>query len=312
MGSMRILVLSRRESLYSTRRLVQAGEKKGHTMIVADPLQCTLTLRGENPQVFFRGRKMRGIQAAIPRIGAAIADYGLIVLSHLEMMGVPVLNSSRSIALARDKFLSLQVLSRHGIDTPRTVLIRSPHVIDRAMEIVGGPPVILKVSQGTHGVGVIFAESRQAVESTLEALWNLGQDILIQEYVRESFGRDIRALVLDGKVVAAVRRHARLREFRSNIHRGAIGIPLELKEKYRTAAVTAAGAMGLRLAGIDIVEGKGGPKVVEVNASPGLEGIERASGRNIAAMIIAHTVRMAGEAAPKEPAALMEGAGAPS
>jgi len=289
---MTILILSRKASLYSTRRLSRAGKKKGHRVVVVDPLQCTLALDGQEPLFFYQGKRLKGFDVVIPRIGATIADYGISIVSHLESMGVPVLNSSVSIARAKDKYQNLLFLSRHGISIPRTVLVRSSLDIDRALQIVGGPPVILKISQGTHGVGVILAESRQSVESTLEALWNLGQDILIQEFVKESFGRDVRALVLDGKVIAAIRRHARIREFRSNIHRGALGIPLNLKERYRSTAIRAAQVMGLRLAGIDMLEGRGGPRVVEVNASPGLEGIEKATGRNIAGLVISHAVRL--------------------
>jgi len=290
---MTILILSRRSSLYSTRRLIRAGKKRGHKVIVIDPLQCTLALDRGKPLLYFRRKRLKGIDVVIPRIGSALADYGLSVLAHLEMGGIPVLNPSSAIAKAKDKFQALQFLSAHAIDTPRTALVRNPEDIDRALKIVGGLPVILKVPQGTHGVGVILAESRQSVESTLEAFWSIGQDILIQEFVKESYGRDIRALVLDGKIVAAMRRHARVGEFRSNIHKGAIGIPLELKKSYRNAAIQAAQVMGLRFAGIDMLEGKGGPRVVEVNASPGIEGMERVAGKNIAGLIISYAVGLA-------------------
>jgi ribosomal protein S6--L-glutamate ligase len=229
----------------------------------------------------------------IPRIGASVTEHGLAVVNQFDMMGVPIVNNSQPIARSRDKLRSFQLLSRKDIDIPRTVVAREPHQIGAALEAVGGPPVVLKLIRGTQGIGVILAETEQAVLSVLDTLWSLGQTILIQEFVAESEGRDIRALVVGNRVVTAMRRQARFGEFRSNIHRGGDGVVVDLDERTRRTAVQATQVMGLQVAGVDLLESHEGPKVMEVNSSPGFEGLEEATGLGIAEIIVNYAVRFA-------------------
>lgn len=292
---MRLLVLSRRRFLYSTRRLRESAARRGHEVRIVDPLGCTLLVDGARPRLFQGGRELGSVGCAIPRIGAAVPRYAVAVVHHLESMGIPVVNRSGAILRARDKLLTLQLLSRHGLDVPRTAMARAPEGLDRVLARVGGPPVVLKLDQGTQGVGVILAETRSAVEATLETLWGLGQNILVQEFVAESRGRDIRAMVVGGEVVAAMRRQARVGEWRSNVHRGARAEPVELDPAFARAAIAAAEIVGLDLAGVDLLEGRNGPRVMEVNASPGLEGLERATGVDVAERIVRHAEACAGD-----------------
>jgi ribosomal protein S6--L-glutamate ligase len=215
------------------------------------------------------------------------------VVSHLESMGVPSLNRAQAIARARDKLLALQILVRHEIDVPRTVLARPPEPLGRALELVGGPPVVLKLLHGTQGVGVILAETRAAAEATLDTLWGLGHDVMIQEFVSESRGRDVRALVIGGRVIAAMRRQARRGEWRSNLHRGGTGASLSLEPAFERAALESTRALGLDVAGVDLLEGRDGPRVIEVNASPGFEGLERVTGIDIAGAIVRQAEQIA-------------------
>lgn len=282
---MRFLLLSRQRWLYSTRRFREVAQRRGHQLEIADPLECALVLSTDGPRLLVQGQPLEGIDAALPRIGASLPGQGVAVVSHLEAMGVPVLNGSSAIRRARDKLLALQVLTMSGIHVPRTVLARAASQVDLALEIVGGPPVVLKLLRGTQGVGVILAETRAAVSSTLDALWALGQDVLIQEYVVESAGRDVRVLVVGGKIVAAMRRQARSGEWRSNIHRGGAGTRIELDPSYVATAIAATRAIGLDVAGVDLLEGRDGPRVIEVNASPGFEGLDRVCGVDVAKAI---------------------------
>lgn len=282
---MRFLLLSRQRWLYSTRRFREVARQRGHQLEIADPLECALELSPDGPRLLVQGQPLKDIDAALPRIGASLPGQGVAVVSHLEAMGVPVLNASVAIRRARDKLLALQVLAMSGIHVPRTVLARAASQVDLALEIVGGPPVVLKLLQGTQGVGVILAETRAAVSSTLDALWALGQDVLLQEYVVESAGRDVRVLVVGGRIVAAMRRQARNGEWRSNIHRGGAGTRIELDPTYVATAIAAARAIGLDVAGVDLLEGRDGPRVIEVNASPGFEGLERVCGVDVASAI---------------------------
>jgi ribosomal protein S6--L-glutamate ligase len=215
------------------------------------------------------------------------------VVRQFDMMGVPVLNSAVSIARSRDKLRALQLLTRKNIDVPITVCARSPAAIDAALDLVGGTPAIVKIQQGTQGIGTMIAETPQAVSSLLETLWAMGQDIVLQEYIHESKGRDIRTIVVGGRVVASMRRTAKAGEFRSNLHRGGLAVRVALPPAYRTAAVSATRVMGLDVAGVDMLEGKAGPKILEINSSPGLEGIERASGVDVAGAIVAHAEKFA-------------------
>jgi ribosomal protein S6--L-glutamate ligase len=224
----------------------------------------------------------------IPRIGASITNYGLAVVRQFDMMGVPVLNTAVAIARSRDKLRAMQLLTKKNVDVPITVCARTPGSVDLALSAVGGTPAIVKLQQGTQGIGTMIAETPQAVTSLLETLWAMGQDIILQEYIAESKGRDLRAIVVGGRVIATMRRQAKRGEFRSNLHRGGLAVRVELPREYVKAAVDSARAMGLEVAGVDMLEGKTGPKVLEINSSPGLEGIERTSGIDVAGAIIGH------------------------
>jgi ribosomal protein S6--L-glutamate ligase len=294
---MRILILSRRRTLYSTRRLVETARQLGHRAIVLDPLDCFIVCGRRSPTIYHKNtrRRLDQVDVVLPRIGASITEYGLAVVRQFSIMGVPIINNSVPIARSRDKLRSLQLLSQHDIDIPRTVMARSPSQVARALEAVGGPPVILKLIQGTQGVGVMLAETLPALEAILDTLWGLGQNILIQEFIAESRGRDIRALVVGGRVVGAMRRTARVGEFRSNIHRGGHGRVTTLDEEYQRVAVKACDVMGLRVAGVDLLESKEGPKVIEINSSPGFEGLEGATGQDIARDILEYAIAYAGE-----------------
>jgi ribosomal protein S6--L-glutamate ligase len=287
----KILVLSRKRSLYSTRRLREEGEKLGHQVDVADPLKCVLLLAGGKPSILVGGKTLAPPDAALPRIGTAGIAYSVAVVRHLDLMGVPLVNNHGPIARAKNKLGCLQLLASKGIPVPDTLISRYPRDLDKLMKLVGGPPLIMKLLRGTQGTGVIFAESRASVESMLETIWSLGEDIMLQRFIAESRGRDLRALVVDGKVRAAMRRVGREGEFRSNIHRGGVGEKAVLSAAYQKLAVKAAAAVGLNLAGVDILESAGGPMVVEVNASPGFEGLEEATGENVARMFIQSAVR---------------------
>jgi ribosomal protein S6--L-glutamate ligase len=289
----KILVLSRKRSLYSTKRLREEGKSLGLEVEVADPLKCVLRLSEGEPSMLLGGRTLKRPQAVLPRIGTAGTMYSIAVVRHFELMGVPVVNRSTAIEQAKNKLACLQVLAKKGVPVPDTLMSRYPRDLDKLMKLVSGPPLILKLLRGTQGTGVIFAESKASVESMLETIWSLGEDIMIQRFVAESKGRDIRALVIHGEVRAAMRRIGAEGEFRSNIHRGGVGEPVKLTRAYERIAVKAAAAAGLDLAGVDILESSGGPMVIEVNASPGFEGLEQATGQNVAKMFVQAAVRAA-------------------
>jgi len=288
-------ILSRRRSLYTTRRLVESALKLGHETRVLNPLHCFLVLSQRAPEIYYRGLEARvsDLDVVLPRIGASITEHGLAVVNQFDMMGVPLVNNSQPIARSRDKLRSLQLLARAGIDIPKTVMVSDPSQIHRALEIVGGPPAILKVVKGTQGIGVILAETEQAALTVLETFWNLGMNILVQEFIEESEGRDIRALVVGDRVVTAMRRQASVGEFRSNVHRGGTGTVVDLPESYRRVALEAMRVMELQLGGVDMLESETGPKVVEINSSPGFEGLERWTGVDIASAIIEYALSFA-------------------
>jgi ribosomal protein S6--L-glutamate ligase len=290
-----VIILSRNRKLYSTRRLVEAAKALGHAARVLDTLRCNMVLGRERPGIVYRGEELLAtdIHVVIPRIGASITGYGLSVVNQLDMMGVPVLNAAVPISRSRDKLRALQLLSRFGIDIPRTVMCRYRDEVEGAVELVGGLPCIIKLIQGTQGVGVMIANTVAEVAGMLDTLWTLGQEILLQELVAESRGRDVRALVVGDRVVAAMRRTARAGDFRSNIHRGGVAEALTLEREYAEAAVKAARVMGLEVAGVDMLEARTGPKIMEVNSSPGFEGLEAATGQDIATLIVQHAVEYA-------------------
>lgn len=292
---MRFLVLSRNASLYSTSRIVLAARARGHEVRVIDPLDFQIVVERGRPSLYVEGGPVPRFDVVIPRIGASITNYGLAVVRQLDLMGVPVLNGAVAIARSRDKLRALQLLTRRNIDVPTTVCARSPAAIEAALQLVGGCPAIIKLQQGTQGIGTMIAETPQAVHSLLETLWAMGQDIVLQEYVRESRGRDIRAIVVGGRVIAAMRRVAKAGEFRSNLHRGGKGKRLVLPRSYRSAAIRSAKIMGLEVAGVDMLEGRDGPRILEINSSPGLEGVERASDIDVAGAIVEHAERYAKE-----------------
>jgi ribosomal protein S6--L-glutamate ligase len=290
-----VAILSRKRSLYSTRRLVQAVKARGQRPLVLDTLRCNLILSRGEPRMTYRGIALRNVDVVIPRIGASITGYGLAVVNQFDMMGVAVLNNSVPIARSRDKLRCLQLLARFGVDIPRTVMARDRSNIPRLLKDVGGLPAIVKLIRGTQGVGVMLASTLSELEGILATFSDLGQDIVLQEFISESRGRDIRALVVGERVVAAMRRRAKRGEFRSNLHRGGRGKAVKLARAYREAAVTAARIVGLEVAGVDMLETRDGPKVMEVNSSPGFEGLERATGVDIAGAIIDHALALSQE-----------------
>ena len=287
-----LVVLSRKKALYSTRRLLEAARARHFRARVVDVMRCNLVLADE-PRLFHRGKELTRIAVALPRIGASVTAIGVSVVRHLEAMGVPLVNSASAIARSRDKLAALQQLAGAGVPVPRTVLARGGGDVREMVAQVGGLPAILKLIQGTQGVGVMIAHSEAEVESILGTLWDLGQEILLQEFVAEAKGRDVRALVVGERVVGAMRREARKGEFRSNLHRGGLGSAVQLEPAYSDAAVRAARVLGLEVAGVDLLESADGPKVMELNSSPGFEGLERATGLDIAGEIIGHAAGLA-------------------
>jgi ribosomal protein S6--L-glutamate ligase len=283
---MKLGILTRNKNLHSIRRLLKEAKSARVQPFLIDPLECSVVVGGAAPGIYLGDRPVPECDIILPRIGASVTDFGLAVVTQFEAMGVKVINGSLAIAQSRDKLRATQVLSEKGIDVPATVLLRSGRGLRSALRQVQGTPAVLKVIQGTQGVGVMIVESVNSAQSVMETLWNIGQDVLVQQYIAESAGRDIRAFVIGDKVVAAMRRQARDGEFRSNIHRGGEGVLIELKDSYKRAAINAARVLGLGIAGVDLLESLSGPKVIEVNSSPGFEGIEQATGLNIARMII--------------------------
>lgn len=283
---MKIAILSRNPRLYSTRRLVEAATGRGHEARVLDPLRCYMNVATSHPEIHFRGQKIEGFDAVIPRIGASITFYGTAVLRQFEMLGTFPLNESVAISRARDKLRSMQLLSRKGIGMPVTGIAHSPDDTDDLLKLVGGAPVVIKLLEGTQGVGVVLAETRQAAESVIDAFRGLNAHFLVQEFVKEAGGADLRCFVIDGKVVAAMKRQAKDGEFRSNLHRGGSAELVRITPVERATAARAAAAVGLNVAGVDILRSRHGPAVLEVNSSPGLEGIETATKKDIASQII--------------------------
>jgi ribosomal protein S6--L-glutamate ligase len=288
---MRIVILSRQPELYSTRALVQACRRRGHAADVLDTLQFDIHLRKGESELLYQGEPVGPVDAVIPRIGASITSFGLAVVRQFEQMGVYCVNGSRGIARSRDKLRALQILSRHDVGLPPTVYTRKAEHLPGCIEQLEGLPVVVKMLQGTQGVGVVLAESQAAAASVIEAFHGLEQEILIQKFIREAKGADIRAFVVGNRVVGAMKRQATAGEFRSNLHRGGTARPVDLPRHYRWTAVKAARVLGLGVAGVDLLESNDGPMVMEVNSSPGLEGIEKATGEDIAGAIVRNIER---------------------
>ena len=283
---MKLAILSRAPGCYSTRRLVQAAKSRGHEVDVLDILDMAISLERGIPDLFYRGAPLAEFDAVIPRIGASMTFYGTAVVRQFEQMGVFCANSSTAIADSRDKLRSLQILSRHDLGMPPTEFVRRQRDVLPAIERVGGAPVVLKLLEGTQGMGVILAETDAVASAVIETLQSARQNVLIQKFVAESRGKDIRAFVVGDRVVAAQRRIARGQEFRSNLHLGGVAEPVQLEDRYHATAVKAVQILGLRIAGVDMLESDAGPQIMEVNSSPGLQGIEKATRIDVARSII--------------------------
>jgi ribosomal protein S6--L-glutamate ligase len=283
---MNLVVLSRNVKLYSTMRLVEAAQKRGHEIRVIDHSKCDLVIEKKKPKVLYRGEEITGVNAVIPRIGASVTFYGTAVVRQFEMMNVFTAVESQALVRSRDKLRSLQILSRAGLGLPKTVFTNYSKDVERTLKEVGGAPVIIKLLEGTQGLGVVLAENKKAAVSVIEAFNGLKARVIVQEFIKESRGEDIRAFVVDGHVVGAMVRTAKEGEFRSNLHRGGTAKVVELTLEEEIAAIKAANAMKLGIAGVDMLRSERGPLIIEVNSSPGLEGIESATGVDIAGQII--------------------------
>jgi ribosomal protein S6--L-glutamate ligase len=283
---MRIIILSRDSTLYSTRRLKEAGEALGHEMRVIDHMRCYMDITSHDPKVLYQGTPITDVDAIIPRIGASNTFYGTAVVRQFEIMGVFTPNSSQAITRSRDKLSSLQLLARRGIGLPVTGFAHSTQDIDGLIDLVGGAPLVIKLLEGTQGIGVVLAETYQAAKSVIEAFRGLDANILVQEYIKEAKGADIRCFVVGDKVIASMKRQGAAGEFRSNLHRGGSAARAKLTPEERSTAVRAAKAMGLRVAGVDLLRSNHGPVVMEVNSSPGLEGIEKYTNVDVGTKII--------------------------
>ena len=285
---MKIAILSRNRKLYSTNRLVEAAEARGHETRVIDHVRCFMDMGTENPSVHYKDEEFvpGSFDAVIPRIGASVTFYGTAVSRQFEMMGTYCVNESVAITRSRDKLRSIQLLSRKGVGIPVTAFANSPDDVDGLIREVGGAPLVIKLLEGTQGIGVVLAETKKAAESVIQAFMGVKSNILIQEFIKEAGGSDIRCFVVGDKVIAAMQRTAPEGEFRSNIHRGGSAKLIKLTPKERAVAVKAGNIMGLNVCGVDLLRSSRGPLVMEVNSSPGLEGIEEATGKDIAGMII--------------------------
>ncbi len=292
---MNIAILSRDSKLYSTRRLKKSGEERGHRVEIIDHMKCVLVIEKKNPMVWYNGRKLDYFDAIIPRIGASVTFYGAAVVRQFEMMKVFTAVESQALIRSRDKLRSMQILSRAGLGLPKTIFMDYSRHTEGVVEAVGGAPVVIKLLEGTQGLGVVLAENKKAAQSVIEAFHGVKTRIIVQEFIKEAKGIDLRAFVVNGEVVGAMRRKAREGEFRSNLHRGGTAAVVKLTRQEKHAAVTAARKLGLAVAGVDMLPSKRGPLIIEVNSSPGLEGIEGATKVDIAARIIQFLEQHAGK-----------------
>ncbi|MBN1767786.1 MAG: 30S ribosomal protein S6--L-glutamate ligase [Prolixibacteraceae bacterium] len=288
---MKIVILSRNPRLYSTKRLVEAGQQRGHEMQVIDHTKCDIIIEKRKPQIFYNGESITGVDAVIPRIGASVTFYGSSVVRQFEMMKVFTAIESQALIRSRDKLRSLQILSRAGLGLPKTAFTNYSKDVEGVIDHLGGAPCVIKLLEGTQGIGVVLAETRSAATSVLEAFHGMQARVIVQEFIEEAKGADIRAFVVDGVVVGAMKRQGKKGEFRSNLHRGGTASIIELSEDEENAALKAARVMGLGIAGVDMLQSSSGPKIMEVNSSPGLEGIEKSTGKDIAKSIIRYVER---------------------
>ncbi len=283
---MKIGILSTNKNLYSTKRLVEAARDKGHEVVVINHKRCYMNITSHNPTIHYNGNAIKGIDAVIPRIGASVSFFGTAVVRQFEMMGVYSVNESVAITRSRDKLRATQLLARKGIGLPITGFANSPNDTEDLLKFVGGAPVVVKLLEGTQGVGVVLAETKKAAESVIEAFSGLKANFMVQEFIKEAGGADIRCFVIGDKVVAAMKRQGKEGEFRSNLHRGGNAKLIKITPEERSTAVRSAKVMGLNVAGVDLLRSNHGPVVMEVNSSPGLEGIEKATGKDVAGQII--------------------------
>jgi ribosomal protein S6--L-glutamate ligase len=283
---MKIAMLARNANLYTHQRLKTAAEERGHQLDIINTLRCYMNIASRRPEVYYNGEKLTGYDAVIPRIGASVTYYGTAVLRQFEMMGVFPLNESVAIGRSRDKLRSMQLLARDGIGLPVTTFAHDPKQTDEVLKLAGGAPLVIKLLEGTQGIGVVLADSDRSATSVIEAFRGVKVNILVQEFIKEAGGTDIRALVVGGKVVASMKRTGAEGDFRSNLHRGGSAKPIKISPEERSTAIRAAKAMGLNVCGVDMLRANHGPVVMEVNSSPGLEGVEKATGIDIAGKII--------------------------
>ncbi|MEH6702104.1 30S ribosomal protein S6--L-glutamate ligase [Parasphingorhabdus sp.] len=283
---MKIAMLARNPRLYSHKRLVEAAEARGHEMRILNTLRCTMNITSHRPSILYNGETLTGFDAVIPRIGASITHYGLAVLRQFEMMGVWPLNESVAVGRSRDKLRSMQIFAKHGLGLPVTAFAHDPKQTDEVLKIVGGAPAVIKLLEGTQGIGVVLGETNNSAKSVIEAFRGLNVNILVQEFIKEAGSSDIRIFVVGGKVVAAMMRTGAEGDFRSNLHRGGSAKMVKITPEERSTAIRAAKVMGLNVAGVDILRANHGPVIMEVNSSPGLEGIEAATGKDVAGQII--------------------------
>mgnify|MGYP003626740634 FL=1 len=283
---MKIGILSRNANLYSTRRLVEATEAKGHEAQVIDHLKCDIVIEQDKPTIYYKGENLSSLDAVIPRIGASVTFYGTAVVRQFEMMNIFSAVESQSLVRSRDKLRSLQILAKAGVGLPKTVFTNYSKEVDKLIDSVGGAPLIVKLLEGTQGYGVVLAPTKKAAQSIIEAFHSMKARVIVQEFIQESKGADIRAFIVNGRVVGAMKRQGKEGEFRSNLHQGGSGSLIKLTKKEREAALTAAQAMGLPIAGVDLLQSERGPLILEVNSSPGLEGIEKSTGKDVADSII--------------------------
>lgn len=288
---MKIAILSRNKTLYSTKRLVEAAEKRGHEVLVLDHLKCVLVIEAGRPHIYYNGIEVVGVDAVIPRIGASATFYGSAVVRQFEMMKIFTAVESQALVRSRDKLRSLQILARAGIGIPKSAFANEPKNIESVIASIGGAPCVVKLLEGTQGIGVILAENDKAAKSVIEAFLKLDANMLVQEFIEEAKGADIRVFIVDGQIVGAMKRQAKEGEFRSNLHRGGSATIINLTAEERATAIKAVKKLGLGIAGVDLLQSNRGPLVMEVNSSPGLEGIEGATGVDIAGKIIEYVER---------------------
>lgn len=288
---MNIKILSANPNLYSTKRILEAGLKRKHKVEIIDHTKCDIVIEKKNPVIFYRGKKLEHTDAVIPRIGASVTFYGTAVVRQFEMMHSFTTTESQALVRSRDKLRSLQILSRAGLGLPKTIFTNYSRNVAEIINQAGGAPVVIKLLEGTQGIGVILAETHKAAESVIEAFNNLQARVIVQEFIKEAKGADIRAFIVDGQVVGAMKRQGKEGEFRSNLHRGGSASVITLTDEEEIAALKATKAMGLGIAGVDMLQSSRGPLILEVNSSPGLEGIETATGIDIATIIIKYIER---------------------